>query len=88
METYGLTILGSFISLLLIVNAYFTRKTLEKLNDVELRLVEYSTRHDATDERSRENTRELERTRDRLHKLEGSVISAIEYFKMLEKKNK
>lgn len=53
------------------VNAYFTRKTLEKISAVELRLVEYTTKHDATEERSKENKKELDKMRGRIHSLEG-----------------
>jgi hypothetical protein len=68
---YVLVLFGSFVSLLLMINAYFTRKTLEKISSVELRLVEYTTKHDATDERSKENKKELDRVWERLHSLEG-----------------
>ena len=66
-----LVLFGSFVSLLLMVNAYFTRKTLEKISAVELRLVEYTTKHDATEERSKENKKELDKMRGRIHSLEG-----------------
>jgi len=46
-----LTIIGSFMSLLLMVNAFFTRKTLEKITDIELKLAEIITKHDATEEK-------------------------------------
>lgn len=58
-----LLVFGSFISLLLMVNAFFTRKTLEKISAVELRLVELIVKHDQTDERSRKNEIEIERIR-------------------------
>tara|TARA_R110000764_G_scaffold214229_1_gene300706 strand:+ start:761 stop:1018 length:258 start_codon:yes stop_codon:yes gene_type:complete len=66
-----LILFGSFVSLLLIVNAYFTRKTLEKISSVELRLVKYSTKHDATDERSKDTKLELDKLRDRVYRLES-----------------
>ena len=70
-----LVLFGSFVSLLLMVNAYFTRKTLEKISMVELRLVEYSTKHDATEEISRENRKELDRVRERLHSIRERIHS-------------
>lgn len=72
-----LVLFGSFVSLLLMVNAYFTRKTLEKISSVELRLVEYTTKHDATDERSKENKKELDRVWERLHSLEGGQVQLL-----------
>ncbi len=59
-----LLVFGSFISLLLMVNAFFTRKTLEKISAVELRLVELIVKHDQVDERSRKNEREIERIKN------------------------
>ncbi len=46
------------------VNAFFTRKTLEKISAVELRLVELIVKHDQVDERSRKNEREIERIKN------------------------
>ena len=74
-----LVLFGSFVSLLLMVNAYFTRKTLEKISAVELRLVEYSTKHDATEERSKDNKKELDKMRERLHSLEGGQAQLLHY---------
>jgi len=76
-----LILLGSFISLLLMVNAHFTRKTLEKISVVELRLVEYTTKHDATEERSKKNEKELDRLRERVHSLEGGQSQLLVYLK-------
>tara|TARA_R110002167_G_scaffold250954_1_gene457104 strand:- start:27 stop:278 length:252 start_codon:yes stop_codon:yes gene_type:complete len=67
-----LVLFGSFISLLLMVNAHFTRKTLEKISAVELRLVEYTTKHDATEERSKENKKEIEILKERVHSIKGA----------------
>lgn len=72
-----LTIMGAGISMLLLVNAHFTRRTLEKISTVELRLVELIQKHDATDERSRSNKSEIDKMRDRLHYLEGELRQAI-----------
>tara|TARA_R110000868_G_C10972634_1_gene770645 strand:+ start:27340 stop:27603 length:264 start_codon:yes stop_codon:yes gene_type:complete len=79
--TVYMTILGSFISLLLIVNAYFTRKTLEKMSDIDLRLAVYISKHDNTEEVSRWNREEIMGLRDRVHSLEGSQSQLLEYVK-------
>ena len=68
------SIIGSGISLLLLVNAHFTRKTLEKITSVDLRLAVLITKHDSTDERSRKNQKEIETIRERIHALEGHAF--------------
>ena len=75
------SILGAFISLLLIINAFFTRKTLEKITDVELKLAVLIARHDTTEERSRNNAEEIRKLRERLHKIEGSNSQVLQYIK-------
>lgn len=61
--------LGSLISILLAINAFFTRKTLEKISNVELKLAVLIERHDATDERSRQNSKEIERLKELIHRI-------------------
>ena len=72
-ETIGiiLTILGSGVSLLLLVNAHFTRKTLEKISGVELQLAVLLQKHDSTDERARKNEFEIEVLKNKYNKLEN-----------------
>ena len=76
-----LILLGSFISLLLMVNAFFTRKTLEKIMDVELKLAVLIANHDNTDERSRNNEKEIKKIRDRIHSLEGGQLQTLDFIK-------
>jgi len=80
-QSIAFTLLGSFISLLLMVNAFFTRKTLEKVSSIELRLVEYTTKHDATEERSRKNEQEITRLKEKLHSVEGGQSQLLQYLK-------
>lgn len=61
--------LSGLISILLAINAFFTRKTLEKISSVELKLAVLIQKHDATDERSRQNSKEIEKIKDYIHKL-------------------
>ena len=68
-----ITVAGSFISILLMINAHFTRKTLEKISTVELKLTELLVKHDATDERSRDNKVSIAKMNERLHDLESIV---------------
>jgi len=67
-----LTILGSGVSILLLVNAHFTRKTLEKITLVELQLAVLIQKHDSTDERARKNEFAIEVLKNRLSKLENN----------------
>ena len=66
-----LTIIGSGISLLLLLNAHFTRKTLEKITLVELQLAVLISKHDATDERARKNEFQIEILNNKINKLEN-----------------
>lgn len=73
-----LLILGSFISLLLIVNAYFTRNVLQQVQELSVKLAVLIAKHDSTEERSRSNEKEIDkmneeisRIRERIHSLEG-----------------
>lgn len=68
-----LTIIGAFISMLLLVNAHFTRKTLEKISNVEIKLAVLIAKHDSTDEKARKNEFEIEVLKNKLHKLENKL---------------
>lgn len=70
-----LTILGSLVSLLLLLNAHFTRKTLEKITTVEIQLAVLISKHDSTDERARKNEFEIELLKSKINKLETKVLS-------------
>lgn len=79
MEKEIIYFFGGLISLLLSVNAFFGRRTLEKISAVDLRLAVLIERHDSTDERSRQNSKEIERLRDRVHSLEGGQAQLLAY---------
>ena len=68
-----ITIASGIISLLLALNAHFTRKTLEKISTVELKLTELLVKHDATDERSRDNKADIAEMKEKLQNLESIV---------------
>ena len=70
-----LTIIGSGVSILLMVNAHFTRKTLEKITTVEIQLAVLISKHDSTDERVRKNEFEIELLKSKVNKLETKVLS-------------
>ena len=74
-----LLILGSFISLLLMVNAYFTRETLLRVVKIEVKLENNSTRQEFIEKQSNDNTYELRKIRDRLHSLEGAQSQLIQF---------
>lgn len=67
------------------VNAFFTRQTLKEITEVKLKLTELIVKHDATEERSKFNYRELEKTRERLHKVESDTRQLFELYKELTK---
>jgi len=64
-------IFGSFISLLLIVNAYFTRETLVRLVSIELKLGNQVTKQEYNEKQLDFNTKEIKDLRDRIHQIEG-----------------
>lgn len=79
-----LVILGSFLSLLMIVNAFFTRQTLQAITEVRLELAKVVVRHDATEERSRRNEKEISILRDKMHGVESGQKSVIPLLEMYE----
>jgi len=80
-----LLILGSFISLLLMVNAYFTRETLLRVVKIEVQLQENSTKQIYNERQLNENTSEIKKIRERLHSLEGGQSQLLQYLR--ENKN-
>lgn len=78
-ETMLLTILGSFISLLLIVNAYFTRETLLRVVKIEVQLKENSIKQEYVERQSDEDHKEILRLRDRVHSLEGAQAQLLDF---------
>jgi hypothetical protein len=81
-----MTVFGSFVSLLLVINAFFTRKTLETIAKIDMNLAVYMTKHDTTEEISRWNREEILRIRDRVHSVEGGQAQVLQYLK--EQNNK
>ena len=74
--------MGSFISLLLIVNAYFTRETLLRVVKIEVDLKQSSTRQEYIEKQSNEDHKEIQKIRDRLHSLEGAQSQLIEFINL------
>ena len=66
-----LIVFGSLASILLTINAFFTRQTLQLITEVRLELAKISVKHDATDERSRRNEHGLMKISERMHSVEG-----------------
>lgn len=79
-----LTIGISFISLLLIVNAWFTRETLLRVVKIEVQLEKNNTKQFYNEKQLEENTREIRKMRDRLHGLEGGQASLVQYLEDLK----
>jgi len=74
-----LTILGSFISLLLIVNAHFTREVLLRVVKIEIRLEQNSTKQEYIERQSDDDHREILKLRDRVHSLEGMSVTIVDF---------
>lgn len=75
------TILGSFISLLLIVNAYFTRETLARVVRIEIKLESNTTKQHYTEKLASENATEIKKLIERMHTIEGAqsqILSLLE----------
>ena len=79
-----LIVLGSFISLLLMVNAYFTRETLLRVVKIEVALKENSTKQIYIEKQVNDNTYEIKKIRDRVHSLEGGQIQLISYLENIK----
>lgn len=86
-ETSLITIASGFISLLLIVNAYFTRETLLRVVKIEVKLEQNSTKQEYIERQSNDDHREIQKLRDRVHSLEGRQAQLMVYLQEL-KENK
>jgi len=75
-----LVIMGSFLSMILMVNAFFTRQTLKEISEVKLRLVELIAKHDATSERALKNENEITQLRQRFHEVINNTVTKVELF--------
>lgn len=78
-----LVILGSFISLLLMVNAYFTRETLLRVVKLEVMIKTSETKQLYIEKQVNENTIEIKALREFSHKYQGDHDSIL---KILEDK--
>jgi cell division protein FtsB len=84
-EATLITIASSFISLLLIVNAYFTRETLLRVVKIEVKLEQNSTKQEYIERQSNDDHRELQKLRDRVHSLEGNQAQLLGYLEEIKK---
>ena len=73
-----LVILGSFISLLLMVNAYFTRETLLRVVRLEIKIESNATKQAYIEKQVNENTYEIKILRDFKHKHQYESESIIQ----------
>jgi cell division protein FtsB len=78
------TITGSFISLLLMVNAYFTRETLLRVVKIEVELTKNITKQSYLEKQVDNNTREIQNLRDFKHRHENDYKNIVE---ILQKEN-
>lgn len=88
MEKEIIYFFGGLISFLLSINAFFGRKTIDKLASLDLKVAVLIQKHDATDERSRQNATEIEKLWDRTHKLEGGQLQVLSWLESMDKTNK
>lgn len=79
-----LTILGSFISLLLLTNAFFTREVLFRVVKIEIALKENATKQVYIEKQVNENTYEIKKLRDFKHKHQLDYVSMTEILKNLK----
>tara|TARA_R110000787_G_scaffold5686_6_gene20543 strand:- start:5972 stop:6229 length:258 start_codon:yes stop_codon:yes gene_type:complete len=80
MSSEFLAIIGAFISLLLMVNAFFIKDLVKSINEVKLELARLVEKHDSTSDKVNSNIEDikdlyktLNDIRDRLSKVEGDV---------------
>jgi len=66
-----LTIIGTFLSTLLMVNGYLIKKVLDKINHIELKLAVLISRYDNNEERFKESEHEIRKMREKLISIEG-----------------
>lgn len=79
--TLAISVIGSFISLLLIVNAFFVKELVKSIGEVKLELVKLTTSHDGTAKEVRDNGddikdiyKSLNIMRDNISKIQGEMI--------------
>jgi len=69
----------SFLSLLLMINAFFTRETLLRVVKLEVLIQQNSTKQEYIERQSDDDHREILKLRDRVHSLEGMSITIIDF---------
>jgi len=69
----------SFLSLLLMINAFFTRETLLRVVKLEVMIQQNSTKQEYIERQSNDDHREILKLRDRVHTLEGMSVTIIDY---------
>jgi uncharacterized protein with HEPN domain len=77
-----LVILGSFISLLLMVNAYFTRETLLRVVELEIKIVGNATKQSYIEKQLEENTQDIKLLREFRHKHQHDYISIMKLLRL------
>lgn len=73
MET-NLIILGSFLTVLMSVNAFFLKDILNNLQDLKVELAKLYTDHNNYSNLVDRHDREIDKIRERMHKLEGGQL--------------
>lgn len=88
MDSIDLTIIGSFISILLVVNAFFIKSLVASIQKLEVKMTTIAVQHDHTiadvrDNKSRilEVEKENARQRERIHTLEGASAQVLEFIR-------
>jgi len=72
MDSTTLLILGSFMSILLSVNAFFLKDILKTLKNLEFKFIELDTEHTMYAKLLNKHDDELDNCSKRLHELEGA----------------
>jgi len=89
--TLIISLVGAFISLCLVVNAFFLRGIFEDLNTVKIKIaelfIELTNRKEKTDgiiKEQKAHTKLIEDLKDRINKVEGGQNQFLEYLKEIK----
>jgi len=77
-------VLGGVITFLLGVNAFYFRSITKEISDIRVILSKISAEHDINITTIRDNKREIDRLRDKIHALEGSQSQLMAYVEDLK----
>jgi hypothetical protein len=83
MET--MEVVGIVLAFVMSVNGWFLRGIYSDMQFVKIELAKLITGHDNTKETSDRNTIEINRLRERLHKIEGMEVQILHYIEQQEK---